>query len=84
MVDRATGGGMDKSLAAWTVSTIGVSNTLARIVCGVISSFNVNALHLNNVAITVGGVFTIFSGYSLSVGYQFAFAAIFGVAIGEI
>lgn len=82
MADRATNGGMDKSIAALTVSAIGVSNTLARIVCGVISSFNVNALHLNNVAITLGGVCTILSGYSLSQGYQFAFAAIFGVAIG--
>lgn len=84
MADRAVLGGMDKNLASFTVSAIGFSNTLMRIVCGVISSFNVNALHLNNVAITVGGVFTIFSGFVMTEVYQFTYAAIFGVAIGEL
>lgn len=83
MAERAVDDGMDKSTAALTVAAIGISNTVARIVCGLLSSFKgVNALHLNNVAITIGGLCTIFSGYSLSEGYQFTYAAIFGVAIG--
>lgn len=74
---------MDKNTASYTVSAIGISNTVARIVCGVLSSLKgVNALHLNNVAITVGGVATIFSGLYLTAAYQFTYAAIFGVAIG--
>lgn len=84
MAERAIGGNMDKSVAAFTVAAIGISNTVARIVCGVLSSFKgVNALHLNNVAITVGGICTIFSGYSLSEASQFTYAAIFGIAIGK-
>lgn len=83
MAKRARLGGMDPEIAALTVSAIGFSNTIARIVCGAISSFNVNALYLNNVAITLGGLFTIFSGWSMSATYQFAFAAVFGIAIGE-
>lgn len=82
METRAKAGGMDEGIAKFTVSAIGLSNTLSRVLCGVISSFNVNALHLNNLTITVGGLLTIFSGYSLSVGYQFTYAAVFGVAIG--
>lgn len=84
MKDRATKNGMDENYAAFTISAIGISNTVARIVCGLLSSFKgVNALHLNNVAITIGGLATIFSGYAYTATYQFSFAAIFGVAIGE-
>lgn len=83
MKDRAVQE-MDESTAAFTVAAIGIANTIARIVCGVLSSFKgVNALYLNNVAITLGGVATIFSGMYLSEAYQFTYAAIFGVAIGE-
>lgn len=84
MKDRATKtGGMEESTAAFTVAAIGISNTVARIVCGVLSSFKgVNALYLNNIAITLGGVATMASGAYLSETYQFTYAAIFGVAIG--
>lgn len=74
---------MDESTAAFTVAVIGISNTVARIACGVLSSLKgVNALFLNNVAITVGGVATILSGLYLTAAYQFTYAAIFGIAIG--
>lgn len=85
MKERATNNGMEDGLAAFTISAIGISNTVARIVCGLLSSFKgVNALYLNNIAITVGGLATIFSGYAYSATYQFTYAAIFGVAIGMI
>lgn len=84
IADRATEGGMDKGNALMIVSAIGISNTIARIVCGVLSSFKgINALHINNVAITIGGLATIFSGYALTEAFQFTYAGIFGIAIGE-
>ncbi|KAL5288108.1 hypothetical protein ACFFRR_008765 [Megaselia abdita] len=82
IVPRAVEGNMDKDTALMVVSAIGISNTIARIVCGLLSSFpSVSALMLNNVAITVGGIFTIFSGLWMTNAYQFAFAAIFGICI---
>lgn len=82
IVPRAQEGNMDKDTALMVVSAIGISNTIARIVCGLLSSFpSVSALMLNNVAITIGGLFTIFSGLWITSAYQFTFAAIFGICI---
>lgn len=85
MVPRATEhNDMEQGAAQLTISAIGISNTVARIVCGLLSSVpGVNALHLNNVAITVGGIFTIVSGAYLTAVYQFSYAVIFGIAIGK-
>lgn len=81
-VPRATSGGMEESSALLIVSAIGVSNTISRIACGILSSFpSVSPLLLNNIAIMAGGVYTFFSGVSLSAGYQYGFAAVFGVCI---
>jgi len=64
------------------VSVIGIGNTIGRIVCGLASSLpGVNALVVNNIFISVGGLVTIFSGLSLSEGYQFFYAASFGLSI---
>lgn len=82
---RAQDAGMETGAADMIVSAIGITNTVARIVCGLLSSFEgVSALHLNNVAITIGGIATIFSGYILEPWYQYTFAVIFGIAIGEL
>lgn len=82
ITQRATAGGMDPHVALYIVSAIGISNTIARIVCGFLSSFkSVNALHLNNVFITLGGLATMASGLYITAAYQFTYAAIFGLAI---
>ncbi|XP_059622307.1 monocarboxylate transporter 3 [Phlebotomus argentipes] len=82
LVARAVAQGMDKQVAVFVVSSIGISNTVARIGCGLISSIKgVSPLHVNNIAITLGGVATIFSGYSMSEAFQFTYAAVFGIAI---
>lgn len=81
---RAQTGGVDSQSADLIVSAIGISNTIARIMCGFLSSFDsISALHLNNVAITIGGIATIFSGNILEMWYQYTYAAIFGLAIGK-
>ncbi|XP_011263721.1 monocarboxylate transporter 12 [Camponotus floridanus] len=80
--DRAIKGNMDTSTAMFLVSVIGIGNTIGRIVCGLASSFpGVNALIVNNMFISVGGLVTIFSGISLTEGYQFFYAASFGLSI---
>lgn len=82
--ERAKKGGMDSDPAAFIISVIGISNTVARIACGMLSSVKgMNPLYINNIFITIGGLATIFSGYSLSQGFQFIYAAIFGLAIGK-
>lgn len=73
---------MNASTAMFLVSVIGIGNTIGRIVCGLASSFpGVNALIVNNMFISVGGLVTIFSGISLTEGYQFFYAASFGLSI---
>lgn len=79
---RAEAAGMDKGTALFVVSAIGIVNTVARIVCGLLTSFKgINALHLNNVAITAGGIATIFSGYIINSTTQYLYAVVFGICI---
>lgn len=81
ITDRAKEGGIDVDTAVFFVSSIGVFNTIARIVCGWLSSFDgINALHLNNIFITAGGIATMFSGMFMAVAGQYAYTAIFGIA----
>jgi hypothetical protein len=82
--DRAEESGMDTSQSVWLVSIIGITNTIGRVVCGVVSSLpNVDALFINNTALTIGGIATIISGVSLSFGYQIFYTGVFGLAIGK-
>lgn len=81
---RATDNGWSNSSAAFLVSAIGISNTVARILCGFLSSLeSVDANLLSNIAITLGGVTTILCGFSLTPFVQFSYSLIFGLAIGK-
>ncbi|BES99622.1 Major Facilitator Superfamily [Nesidiocoris tenuis] len=80
--DRAISWGYDPSTSIFLLSTIGITNTIGRIMCGAITSVpGISALAINNIALTVGGLATIFSAYSQSHTFQFAYAAIFGFSI---
>lgn len=82
LVPRAEMAGMDTSSALGVVSGIGLINTIARILCGFVSSFpSVKPLWLNNVAITAGGIATIFSGVVITTASQWTFAVLFGLCI---
>lgn len=73
---------MNPTLSMWLLSTIGITNTFGRVACGLVTSIpGVNALVINNIALTVGGIATIFSGVSMTPVYQFSYAAVFGLAI---
>lgn len=82
---RAVANGIDEATAIWLISTIGIANTVGRVLCGVLSSFpNVNALFVNNAALTLGGLATLFSGFSMSTSYQFTYCVIFGLSICKL
>lgn len=84
LVDRARHEGYSKMTAVWLVSTIGIANTIGRVVYGLISSLpRTNALTIINIALTVGGLATILSGLSMSTEYQFAYTVVFGLAISS-
>ncbi|XP_044738710.1 monocarboxylate transporter 14-like [Chrysoperla carnea] len=82
LTQRASLNGMEYGSAMWLVSVIGIANTVGRVVCGVVTSFpGCNALVINNIAITIAGISTLFSGLSNSDEYQFFYATIFGLSI---
>ena len=78
---RAKAADISEETAVFFVSSIGVFNTVARIVFGALSSVEgINALHLNNIFIFLGGIATMFSGFFMAVPSQYAYTAIFGMA----
>lgn len=82
--DRAQINGMDGDTATFLLSAIGIANIVGRIACGVLSSVpKVSPLWLNNIAISAGGIATMASGLYYSEVYQFAYCAIFGLAVGK-
>lgn len=84
MEGRAKDGNMESSSAEFLVSAIGISNTVARVLCGFLSSLeSVDANLLSNISITLGGVATILSGLSNTPLAQYTYSAIFGLAIGK-
>lgn len=78
------GWGENGADGAFLVSAIGISNTVARILCGFLSSLeSVDANLLSNITITLGGVTTILSGISMTHFVQYSYSLIFGFAIGK-
>lgn len=82
---RAITSGMNENNAMWIVSIIGIANTVGRVLCGLCSSFDgIDALWINNVAITLGGIATMFSGISSSMAFTYTYCVIFGISIGNL
>ncbi|XP_050497626.1 monocarboxylate transporter 3 [Diabrotica virgifera virgifera] len=82
LVDRAKNAGIEN--AVWLVSSIGIANTVGRMFYGLLTSLpKANALVITNIALTVGGLATIFSGLSLTREYQFTYCVVFGLAISS-
>uniref|UniRef100_A0A8D9BUH3 Monocarboxylate transporter 12 n=1 Tax=Cacopsylla melanoneura TaxID=428564 RepID=A0A8D9BUH3_9HEMI len=80
--ERAVLTGMASQQAMLLVSVIGITNTVGRVVCGLVTSIpGANSLLINNVALTVCGASTILSNISSHTTYQFAYASVFGLSI---
>ncbi|KAJ1532206.1 hypothetical protein ONE63_000826 [Megalurothrips usitatus] len=82
VAERAEANQWSNTTAMWLVPSIGVSNTIARVACGVLSSMpGVNALLINNISLTLGGLGTALSGLSYLMWYQYSYTFVFGIAI---
>lgn len=86
LVDRATQLGISPDNGAMLLSVIGITNTIGRVICGWISDMpNVSPFLINNIALILGGSFTIilpiyFNTFSLLILY----ASVFGLSIGKL
>ncbi|KAG5866395.1 hypothetical protein JTB14_026452 [Gonioctena quinquepunctata] len=84
LVQRADLFKIDAMTSVWLVSSIGIANTIGRMMYGIVTSFpGMNALVINNIALTIGGLATMLSGVSTSVEYQFFYSVVFGLAISS-
>lgn len=83
--EKAISMGMEKNMAVLLVSTIGITNTLGRVICGWISSYeSVDPIMVNNVSLTFGGLYTVilpllpYSTFS-----YYLYASLFGLSMGK-
>ncbi|XP_045498925.1 monocarboxylate transporter 2 isoform X2 [Colias croceus] len=82
VAQRAKDNGIDKDTSILLVSAIGIANIVGRVACGLVSSMpKVSPLWLNNIALSAGGIATMISGLYYHDAYQFAYCAIFGLAV---
>lgn len=80
--DRSEQNGISKKISFWFVPTMGVSNTIGRIVCGIITSFTgISTVRVMYVNLFAGGLATTVSGISLEIWAQFLYATVYGFAI---
>lgn len=74
--------GADEGSRATLVSTIGITNTLGRIICGWVSDHpKVNALFVNNISLMLGGGATILLPFISDESLLLLYAVVFGFAV---
>lgn len=82
---RAIKHNMDKEAAVFLMTLVGVTNTVGRIISGIISSFpNVNATMLSYVSLVLSGAATMLSVISITIGFQYTYACVFGITVGNL
>jgi len=82
-VDRAVLWGIDGKDAAFLLSVIGISNTVARLVLGWLSDRSwINRLYLYNLCLVICGVSMALSPFCSSYYLQAVYCAIFGITSG--
>lgn len=84
IVDKAILSGISPDKAAFILSAIGITNTIGRVFSGWVSDRpEVNALCINNVALTVGGIATALCPFFETYTMLLVYSAVFGFSIGE-
>ncbi|KAH7952239.1 hypothetical protein HPB52_020344 [Rhipicephalus sanguineus] len=82
IVDKAILSGISPDKAAFILSAIGITNTVGRVFSGWVSDRpKVNALCINNVALTVGGVATALCPFFETYTMLLVYSAVFGFSI---
>ncbi|KAF7491844.1 Monocarboxylate transporter 12 [Sarcoptes scabiei] len=82
--DRAKLLGCSPEKCAFILSVIGITNTLGRVICGWASDSRVNALMVNNIALTLGGLATIMSPIVFNSYYLLIFyGSVFGLSVAS-
>lgn len=82
IVDKAIMSGISADKAAFILSAIGITNTVGRVFSGWVSDRpQVNALCINNVALTIGGVATALCPYFETYTMLLVYSAVFGFSI---
>ncbi|KAF2356064.1 Major facilitator superfamily [Trinorchestia longiramus] len=67
---------------AFLMSLIGICNTIGRVLCGYISDRpKVDAIMVNNLALIVGGIATIFLPFIRNVSILYAYGIVFGLSV---
>lgn len=85
IVDQATLLNIETQKADLLLSTIGISNTIGRVVLGIISDMkNVNRLYLYSSLITICGISTAIEPFCTGFAGLFIYAIIFGITSGKI
>lgn len=82
IVDKAILSGISPDKAAFILSAIGITNTIGRVFSGWVSDRpQVNALCINNVALTVGGIATALCPFFETYTMLLVYSAVFGFSI---
>ncbi|CAN7982454.1 unnamed protein product [Ixodes hexagonus] len=82
IVDKAILSGISPDKAAFILSAIGITNTVGRVFSGWVSDRpQVNALCINNVALTVGGIATALCPFFETYTMLLVYSAVFGFSI---
>ncbi|KAF5282014.1 hypothetical protein FQA39_LY00538 [Lamprigera yunnana] len=80
--DRCVQHGTANNVSFWLISCISVTNTIGRIICGIVTSFyGISAISITYAGLFVGGLTTALSGLWLNTWAQFSYAAIYGFSI---
>lgn len=76
--------GIDKDKATFLVSILGITNIAARIICGWLSDMpKMNALMINNVALTIGGLATLAVPHLKTYWMLTVYCVLFGFGTGK-
>jgi hypothetical protein len=85
IIDQATQvSGIDPSTADWLLSTIGISNTVGRVILGLLADLKcMNRLYLYASVLTISGVATMVEPMCGSFFEYFVYALVFGFTSGK-